>query len=50
MWHIPSGEANGDDHEGGDGHDDQVSDLEKKKEKIKWAQGKGEIHRDILFW
>jgi hypothetical protein len=26
-------------------------DLEKKKEKKqKWAQGKGDIHRAILFW
>ena len=24
-------------------------DLEKKKEKTKWAQGKGDIHRAILF-
>jgi hypothetical protein len=25
-------------------------DLEKKKEKIKWTQGKDKIHRAILFW
>jgi hypothetical protein len=26
------------------------SGLEKKKEKQKWAQGKGEFNRTILFW
>jgi hypothetical protein len=28
----------------------KCSDLEKKKEKTKLAQGKGDIHRAILFW
>jgi hypothetical protein len=28
----------------------KYSDLEKKKEKIKWAQDKGEFDRAILFW
>ena len=27
----------------------KLQDLEKKKEKTKWAQGKGDIHRAILF-
>ena len=30
--------------------DDQALDLEKKKEKTKQAQGKGDIYRAILFW
>ena len=28
----------------------KCSGLEKKKEKTKWAQGKGDIHMAILFW
>ena len=28
----------------------KCSGLEKKKEKTKWAQGKGEFDRTILFW
>ena len=29
--------------------DDQAPDFEKKKRKTKWAQGKGDINRAILF-
>ena len=42
---IPSGGANEDHDDGGDGHGDQVLGLEKKKEKR--AQGKGEIDRSF---
>jgi hypothetical protein len=28
----------------------KCSDLEKKKRKTKWAQGKGDIHEAILVW
>ena len=50
LAHIPNGGANGDDQDNGGCHGDLVLGLEKKKEKSKWAQGKGEIHRAILFW
>ena len=40
------------DHDDGGGHgDDQVLGIGKEeREKQKWAQGKGDIHRAILFW
>jgi hypothetical protein len=28
----------------------KCSGLERRKRKTKWAQGKGDIHRAILFW
>ena len=39
------------DHDDGGGHgDDQVLGIGKEeREKQKWAQGKGDIHRVILF-
>jgi hypothetical protein len=44
-------EKNGEDQDSGDGHgDDQVLGLGKEERKTKLAQGKGEIHRAILFW
>ena len=53
VKYIPSGGANDEDHDdGGDSYgDDQELGLGKEeREKIKWAQDKGEIHRAILFW
>jgi hypothetical protein len=47
--HIPSGEANGDDHVDGDGMVMiKCSGLEKKKNKMSSRQV--EFHRAILFW
>ena len=46
---IPSGGANEDHVDGGDGHGDQVLGLGKQEREKQKAQGKGEIHRVILF-
>jgi hypothetical protein len=49
--HIPSSGANGEDHVGGDVHDDdQVLGLRKEKREKQKAQGKGILDRSSLFW
>ena len=48
--HIPSDRAY-EDHDDGDGMVMiKVLGLGKEEREKKWAQGKGEIHRAILFW
>ena len=46
----PSGEANEDHIDGGDGHGDQVLGLEKKKEKNKKLKAKVKLDRSLLVW
>ena len=50
--HIPSGGANGEDHDGGgDSHgDDQVLELGKEEREKQKAQGKGDILMSFLVW
>ena len=45
---IPSGGANEDHVDGGDGHGDQVLGLEKKKEKNKKLKAKVKLDRSFL--
>ena len=47
---IPSGGANEDHVDGGDGHDDQVLGLIKKKEKNKKLKAKVKLNRSFLVW
>ena len=47
---IPSGGANEDHVDGGDGHGDQVLGLEKKKEKNKKLKAKVKLDRSFLVW
>ena len=46
----PSGGANEDHVDGGDGHGDQVLGLEKKKEKNKKLKEKLKLDRSFLVW
>ena len=47
---IPSGRANEDLVDGGDGYGDQVLDLEKMKEKNKKLKAKIKLDRSFLLW
>ena len=47
---VLSGGANEDHVDGGDGHDDQVLSLEKKKEKNKKLKAKVKLDRSFLVW
>ena len=47
---IPSGGANKDYVDGGDGHGDQVLGLEKRKEKNKKLKAKVKLERSFLVW
>jgi hypothetical protein len=47
---IPSGGANKDHVDGGDGHGDQVLGLVKKKEKNKKLKAKVKLDRSFLVW
>ena len=47
---IPSGGANEDHVDGGDGNGDQVLSLEKKKDKNKKLKAKVKLNRSYLVW